>query len=125
MPCNCENTVLISCDGYTYRQCQSCGTEHDFMVTHGRKDRQAEIILHEQTMSRIRDNVAHLCDGPLTAFVHLCRVMEMVAAGSITPDAAANYVVESVIPNDDNQEPETSPYLDAAEYYYGIGGQTP
>jgi len=71
-------------------------------------------IEHQKVMRKIRDEVAHTCDGPLTPFVHVARVLEMVHANTITAEQGANYLSESNLLSDENETIESSEFHSVA-----------
>lgn len=89
--CLCGNVSRITREDLTYLHCHDCGTDWDFISV----SREQARINHQQTMLRIRENVVHTCDGPLTLFVHVNRVLEMVHAHEITAEDGANYLSET------------------------------
>lgn len=108
--CTCENAVTLKGEDYTCLHCPDCGTDSDYMVTHNRAARELAITRHQKTMARIRDIVAHTCDGPLTTFVHVVRVLNMVEAFDITAEEGANYLHENGLLNNENAEIPSSEY---------------
>jgi hypothetical protein len=104
--CLCGNVTRITTDDLTYLHCDDCGTDWDFIsISHEQK-----IVNHQKTMERIRDEVAHTCDGPLTPFVHMYRVLDMVYTNKITAEEGANYLSESNLLNEENDEIPSSEY---------------
>jgi hypothetical protein len=85
-------------------ECSKCGAKWD------ERHSPAELTYHQKTMARIRDIVAHTCDGPLTPFVHMCRVLHMVEANDITSEQGANYLAESNLLKEENEEIPSSEY---------------
>jgi hypothetical protein len=104
--CLCGNVTRITTDDLTYLHCNDCGTDWDFIsISHEQK-----IANHEKIMRTIRDEVAHTCDGPLTPFVHVARVLEMVHSNKITAEQGANYLSESNLLSDENETIPSSEY---------------
>lgn len=104
--CLCANVTRITNDDLTYLHCNDCGTDWDFIsISHEQKN-----VNHQKIMARIRDEVAHTCDGPLTPFVHMARVLDMVHANRITSEQGANYLSESNLLNEENETIPSSEY---------------
>lgn len=112
--CMCQNAKLVVGEGFQCYKCQSCGAEWDFVDTTVKspliEENAHAITRHQKTMARIRDIVAHTCDGPLTTFVHVVRVLNMVEAFDITAEEGANYLHEAGLLNNENNEIPSSEY---------------
>ena len=91
-------------DNVVWDECNKCGAKWDGWSA------ATEPTSHQKTMARIRDEVAHTCDGPLTPFVHMARVLDMVHANRITAEQGANYLSESNLLNEENETTPSSEY---------------
>jgi len=48
-----------------------------------------------KTVSQVRDEISHLCDGPVTQFVLIARAMEAAKSGD--PEVAANALYQELL----------------------------
>lgn len=103
--CTCGGVLRPeSWDNVVWDECNKCGAKWD------ERSAPAEPTSHHKTMARIRDIVAHTCDGPLTTFVHVVRVLNMVEAFDITAEEGANYLHEAGLLNSENEDIPSSEY---------------
>jgi hypothetical protein len=103
--CTCGGVLRLErWSDVVWDECDKCGAKWD------ERSAPAEPTSHQKTMARIRDIVAHTCDGPLTPFVHVVRVLNMVEAFDITAEQGANYLAESNLLNEENEDIPSSEY---------------